>query len=224
MLRAAIALHMVAAMFASAAAADPLNGASLYEDVKRYDSFGPHRYGSPGATRALDWIAEELAKAGLAVSSQTFTIDRQYDFESGALRASGRTLSVVPHWWIPEQAANFRLNAPIASSGDSSGRFVRTTLPFDRAAYLTQAHRAALGDAFARRPAAVLLTIDHPSGEIYTYNVAQESKPWPVPVILVAPRDRPLLDAAEKKGEAVEAEIRGQYRRDVVGRNIIGRL
>jgi len=25
----------------------------------------------------------------------------------------------------------------------------------------------------------VLLTIDHPSGEIYTYNVDQEGKPWP---------------------------------------------
>src|SRR5215468_6433695 len=224
MLRFAIALHMVAAMSASAAAADPLNGASLYEDVKRYDSFGPHRYGSPGATRALDWIAEELAKAGLAVSSQTFTIDRQYDFESGALRASGRTLSVVPHWWIPEQAAKFLLNAPIASSGDSSGRFVRTTLPFDRAAYLTQAHRAALDEAFARRPAAVLLTIEHPSGEIYTYNVDQQSRPWPVPVILVAPRDKPVLDAAEQAGQAIEVEINGRYRHEVPGHNVVARL
>src|SRR5215468_2797968 len=110
MLRFAIALHMVAAMFASAAAAQPLNGASLHADVKRYDSFGSHRYGSPGAARALDWISGELSKAGLFVSSQSFTMGRQYDFESGALRVSGRALSVVPHWWIPEQAANFRLN------------------------------------------------------------------------------------------------------------------
>ncbi|HYX02848.1 MAG TPA: hypothetical protein VE963_12220 [Reyranella sp.] len=225
MLRAAIALHMVAAMFAcAAAAADPLNGASLDEDVKRYDSFGPHRYGSPGATRALDWIAEELAQAGLAVSSQAFTIGRQYDFESGALRVSGRTLSVVPHWWIPEQAASFRLNAPIATGGDAGGRFVRISLPFDRAAYLTQAHRTALDEAFARRPAAVLLTIEHPSGEIYTYNVDQESKPWPVPVILVAPRDKPVLDAAEQAGQAVEVEITGRYRHEVAGHNVVGRL
>jgi hypothetical protein len=224
MLRFAVALHMVAAMFASAAAADPLNGASLYEDVKRYDSFGPHRYGSPGATRALDWMAAELSKAGLAVSSQTFTMDRQYNFESGSLRVSGRALSVVPHWWIPEEAASFRFSAPIASTGDAGGRFVRITLPFDRAAYLTQAHRAALDAAFARRPAAVLLTIDHPSGEIYTYNVDQESKPWPVPVILVAPRDKPLLDAAEQAGQAVEVEIKGRYQHNVAGHNVVGRL
>jgi hypothetical protein len=52
----------------SPALADPLSGAALYADVQRYDSFGPHRYGSPGAERALAWIAEELERAGLNVS------------------------------------------------------------------------------------------------------------------------------------------------------------
>ena len=42
--------------------ADPLSGAALYADVQRYDSFGPHRYGSPGAERALAWIAGELER------------------------------------------------------------------------------------------------------------------------------------------------------------------
>lgn len=75
-----------------------------------------------------------------------------------------------------------------------------------------------------RRPAAVLLTIDHPSGEIYTYNVAQEGKPWPVPVILVAGHDRALLDAAEQAGRPVSVSIKGRYRHDVPGRNVIGRI
>src|SRR5512139_3278053 len=61
------------------ALADPLSGAALYADVQRYDSFGPHRYGSPGAERALAWIAEELERAGLKVSSQRFSLARQYD-------------------------------------------------------------------------------------------------------------------------------------------------
>jgi len=130
----------------------------------------------------------------------------------------------VPHWWIPEQAASFRLSATIAATGDATGRFVRITLPFDRAAYLTAAHRAALDEAFARKPAALLLTIDHPSGEIYTYNVDQESKPWPVPVILVAARDKPLLDAAEQAGQTIDLEIKGRYRHGVSGHNVIGRF
>ena len=227
MLRRAIGLHMVAAMLASAtpaAATDPLGGKALYDDVQRYDSFGPHRYGSAGAAQAFDWIADELARAGLTVSSQSFTMDRQYDLEAGSLSVDGQTVAVMPHWWIPEALASFSLRAPIAAAGDASGRFVRVTLPFDRAAYLTQAHRAALDEAFARRPAAVLLTIDHPSAEIYTYNVDQEAKPWPVPVILVAARDKALLDAAQQAGRPVAVDIKGRYRRDVPGRNVIGRL
>jgi hypothetical protein len=227
MLRRAIGLHMVAAMLASAnpaVAADPLSGKSLYDDVLRYDGFGPHRYGSAGAAQAFDWIAGELARAGLAVSSQSFTMDRQYDFEAGSLSVDGQTVAVMPHWWIPEPLASFSLSAPIAAAGDASGRFVRVSLPFDRAAYLTQAHRAALDEAFARRPAAVLLTIDHPSGEIYTYNVDQEGKPWPVPVILVAAHDKALLDGAQQAGRLVAVDIKGRYRREVAGRNVIGRL
>jgi hypothetical protein len=225
-LRRLIGFNMVATMFAasSPAAADPLGGKALYEDVRRYDRFGPHRFGSPGAAQAFDWIAGELARAGLAVSSQNFVMGRQYDFEAGSLSVDGQTVDVAPHWWIPQAAANFALSASIAASGDASGRFVRLSLPFDRTAYLGKTHIAALDEAFARRPAAVLLTIDHPSGEIYTYNVDQESKPWPVPVILVAARDKPLLDSAEQAGKPVTVAIRGRYRRDVPGRNVIGRL
>jgi hypothetical protein len=227
MLRRVLGLHMVAAMLASAipaAAADPMSGKALYDDVLRCDGFGPHRYGSTGAAQAFDWIADELARAGLAVSSQSFTMDRQYDFEAGSLSVDGQTVAVMPQWWIPEPLASFSLSAPIAAVGDASGRFVRVSLPFDRAAYLSQVRRAALDQAFARHPAAVLLTIDHPSGEIYTYNVDQEGEPWPVPVILVAARDKALLDAAQQAGRPVAVDIKGRYRRDVAGRNVIGRL
>ena len=66
---------------------------------------------------------------------------------------------------------------------------LRLSLPYDRGAYLNDGHRAKLAEAFAHKPQAVLLDIAHPSGEIFTYNVDQASKPWPVPVLLVAPRD-----------------------------------
>ena len=81
-----------------------------------------------------------------------------------------------------------------------------------------------LETAFARRPAAVLLTIDHPSGEIFTYNVDQKAKPWPVPVILVAPNDQPLLDRAQQSGRPVSVAVQGAWRHDVPGRNVVARL
>ena len=206
--------------------ADPLSGAALYADVRRYESFGAHRYGSAGAEHALAWIAGELAQAGLKVSSQGFTLPRQYDFEAATLTVDGDGRPVVPQWWIPEAQATFSLSAPIAASdsGPAAGALVRVALPFDRGAYLNADHVTALQGAFSRRPAAVLLTIDHPSGEIFTYNVDQKEESWPVPVILVAPRDRPLLDHAQQSGRPVSVTVKGAWRRDVPGRNVVGRL
>jgi hypothetical protein len=214
----------------TALAADPLAGATLYEDVRRYETFGLHRYGSAGLDATLAWIADELTRAGLTVTSQVFTLGRQYDFEHGNLAVGNEHRPVMPHWWSPEDRTTFALTALIASDGPdpvpgpAPDAFVRMTLPFDRGAYLNARHRAALDVAFARRPAAVLLTIGHPSGEIFTYNVDQKQAAWPVPVILVAPRDVPLLDAAQRKGQAVSVEVSGAYRRDVKGRNVVARL
>ncbi|MBM3646533.1 MAG: hypothetical protein FJX11_01950 [Alphaproteobacteria bacterium] len=213
-------------MSPATAAADPLSGTSLYADVVRYDGFGAHRYGSSGAERAMAWIAEELDRAGLSVSRQPFTLDRQYDFRAGTLAVEGQHLSIVPQWWLPPTAATFSLTAPIApaDSGPAPGAFVLTTLAFDRGAYLDSAHRATLAAAFARQPAAVLLVIDHPSGEIFTYNVDQNEAPWPVPVILVAPKDRGLLDSARQAGRPVSVSVEGALRQQVPGDNVVGRL
>src|SRR5690242_19224199 len=83
--RTALTAALLLAMVSPALAADPLSGAALYADVQRYDGFGTHRYGSAGAEAALDWIAVELERAGLNVSSQRFSLGRQYDFDSATL-------------------------------------------------------------------------------------------------------------------------------------------
>jgi hypothetical protein len=205
-------------------AADPLAGSLLYDDVKQYESFGIHRYGSVGANAALDWIAGRLAGAGLCVEQQRFSMDRQYFLDSATMVTPGRTIPVLPQWWIPEDQASFELNAPIARDGDATGKFVRLKLSYDQGAYLNRHHRDAIASALQRKPAAVLLTIGHPSGEIFTYNVAQSDTSWPVPVILVAPDDESLLDAAEQAGASVAVSVKGRYQHNVAGRNIIGRL
>ena len=138
-------------------AADPLSEEQMMADVRRYESFGLHRYGSPGSTAALDWIAAELGKAGLKVNSQPFAMERQYEFTSGNLKVGDRKLDVMPQWWMPEKQANFSLTASIAplpaKPGDpivkAAGRFVRVDLPYDRGAYLNDDHRAKL---FHSRP------------------------------------------------------------------------
>lgn len=203
---------------------DPTSGTALYEDVKRYDSFGVHRYGTAGHNAALDWMAARMKAAGLAVEEQKFSMSKQYFLDAASLKVGSETLEVVPQWWLPEGAASFSLSAPIAREGNAEGRFIRLKIPYDRGAYLGKAQRAAVAEAMKRRPAAVLLTIDHPSGEIFTYNVAQEGEPWPVPVILLAPKDEAKLAAAEHLGRPVTVSVKGRYERNVQGRNVIGRL
>jgi hypothetical protein len=197
----------------------PMHIQSLRDDVQRYEGFGVHRYGSPGAEAALDWLADELAQAGLAVTEQHFTMERQYDFQSGALEIGGRRIELMPHWWSPEDRASFSISTTFGRGG-----LERVALPFDRGAYLNDGHRASLAEAFARKPQAVLLSIDHPSGEIFTYNVDQASASWPVPVMLVATKHSASLDAAERDGTKVTIEVAGGYRHEVGGRNIVARL
>jgi hypothetical protein len=208
----------------AAQTADPLAGGALYDDVKRYESFGIHRYGSSGANAALDWLAGRLKAAGLTVEEQRFAMDRQYFLDQATMTIDGKTISVLPQWWIPEDKASFELSAPIAGSGDATGKFVRLHLSYDQGAYLNKSHRDAIAGALDRKPSAVLLTIGHPSGEIFTYNVSQSDTPWPVPVILVAPKDDGLIDAAERAGSSVTVTVEGRYERNVAGRNVIGRL
>ena len=51
--------------------ADPLGGNALYEDVRLYDSFGPHRYGSPGAARA--WSIESCCSDPTTLFAEIYT-------------------------------------------------------------------------------------------------------------------------------------------------------
>lgn len=205
--------------------AQGIDGAALMADVKRYESFGAHRYGSPGAQQAFDWIADELQRAGLAVSRQDFVMKRQYALQRATMKVGDQVLDLRPQWWLPDATPSVRLSAPLApASGPADGRIVRLNVPFDQGAYLSAAHRSALDAAFARRPVAVLLTIEHPSGELYNYNVGQDDQPWPVPVVLVGSKHRALLDAAEAAGTPLAIEIDGELRREVPGANVIGRL
>ena len=73
------------------------------------------------------------------------------------------------------------------------------------------------------QPAAVLLDIDHPSSEIFTYNVDQAATLASAGA-LVAPKDRALLDAAQQSGRPVSVSVQGAWRRDVPGRNVVARL
>jgi hypothetical protein len=212
---------MAALMVGQAAAKDALSGASLYADVARYASFGLHRFGSPGDRATADWIASELSAAGFAIKFQPVVLGRQYVVERASADAAGTALEATPFWWPPEDKASFHLSAPLAREGDVTGKILWIDLPFDRGAYLGPAHRAAVAEAAARKPAAILLMIGNPADDRFAYNVTQEDAPWPVPVLVVGAKARGTFERALASGAPVTFDVAGHYERNVSGRNVI---
>jgi hypothetical protein len=212
---------MAVLMVGQAAARDVLSGVSLYEDVARYASFGLHRFGSPGDRATADWIAGEMKQAGFDVSFQPVVLGRQYVVEQASAAVTGTTVEATPFWWPPEDKASFHLAAPLARDGDVAGKTVLLDLPFDRGAYLGPAHRAAIAEAAARKPAAILLTIGNPADDRFAYNVTQEDAPWPVPVIVVGAKSRAVFERALASATPVTFDVKGHYERNVSGRNVI---
>lgn len=212
---------MAVLMIGQAAANDVLSGASLYADVARYASFGLHRFGSPGDRATADWIAAELKTAGFEVRSQPVVLGRQYLVEQASAEAAGTSVEATPFWWPPEDRASFHLAAPLARDGDVAGKILLLDLPFDRGAYLGPAHRAAITEAAAKKPAAILLTIGNPADDRFAYNVTQEDAPWPVPVVVVGAKARGTFERALASGATVTLDVTGHYERDVASRNVI---
>ncbi len=222
--RVLIGMVMALAFERAAAAQDFFAGGNLYNDVARYASFGSHRFGSPGDRATTDWIAGELQATGFGVEFQPVMLGRQYLVDRASVEVEGTTIEATPFWWPPEDKSSFRLSAPVVRDGEAAGKIVWIELPYDRGAYLGPAHRAAIAQAAARGPAAILLVIGNPGDDRFAYNVTQEDAPWPVPVMVVAGKDRGLLERAVASGAAVTLDATGHYERNVAGRNVIGRI
>jgi hypothetical protein len=223
-LRVLVAMVVTLVLGQAAMARDFLAGENLYSDVARYASFGSHRFGSPGDRATADWIGGELQAAGFGVEFQPVILGRQYVVDRATAEMGGTTVEATPFWWPPEDKASFRLTAPIAREGEAAGKILWIDLPYDRGAYLGAAHRAAIAEAAARGPAAILLTIGNPGDDRFAYNVTQEDRPWPVPVMVVAGKDKGVFERAMASGAPVTLDAVGRYQQNVAGRNVVARL
>jgi len=206
------------------AAEDFLGGAKLYADVARYAAFGSHRFGSPGDRATTDWIAAELQAAGFGVEFQPVVLGRQYVVDRATAEVDGTTVEATPFWWPPEDKSSFHLTAAITREGEAAGKILWVELPNDRGAYLGPAHRAAIAQAAARGPAAILLVIGNPGEDRFAYNVTQEDTPWPMPVMVVAGKDKRVFERAMASGAPVTLDVAGRYERNVGGCNVVARL
>ena len=192
--------------------------------MARYASFGSHRFGSPGDRATADWVAGELQAAGLGVEFQPVILGRQYFVDRATAEVDGATVEATPFWWPSEDKSSFRLTAPVMREGEVAGNILWIELPYDRGAYLGPAHRAAIAQAAARGPKAILLVIGNPGDDRFAYNVTQEDAPWPVPVMVVAGKARGMFERAMASSAQVTLDVAGRYERNVAGRNVVARF
>jgi hypothetical protein len=205
----------------------PLSGSSLYRDVVAYHDFGIHRTATDGDVRTTDWIARELRSAGLTVQFQPWRL-RQFFLHESSLTVDGTPVDCFPAW-LPRATGPDPIRAPLAIYRDTAdarsvnGRvaLVKFKAALSESAYYDQALGAVEAGAVA-----VLGRLHSASGEVAAINARapHNQTPAPVPIVIVARKDEPMLTRAAEDGAIVSLVIDGKDEPQAETGNIIGRL
>src|SRR5215471_15767779 len=165
----------------------PISGDSLYRDLITYYNLGEHRTASTGDQKTSDWLNSELKKAGMRTAFQTFGL-RQFFPSKSALILDGKPVASFPLWPPTPTGAN-PIVAPLVEYHPSerlSGAVALIRFPFDGRASILKgsAQSELILDAARLGARAVIAITEGPSGEIIALNVLEDTRPWPVPVLL----------------------------------------
>jgi len=205
----------------------PLSGSSLYRDVVAYYKLGIHRTATEGDMRTTDWIAGELRSAGLTVQSQPWRL-RQFFLHECSLTVDGATVDCFPAW-LPRATGRDPVRAPLAiyregadaRSVNGKVALVKFKAALSESAYYDQALGAVQAGAVG-----VLGRLHSASGEVAAVNARapHNQTPTPVPIVIVARKDEPMLTRAAEHGATVSLVIDGKDEPQAEARNVIGRL
>ncbi len=201
------------------AAADPLDGAALYADVKTYSGLGIHRTGLPGDTATTLWLERALTAAGYAVESQAFDYP-VFELGRSDLTLGDHRIAGFPYW-TPKTTPDGGLTAPLSATGQA-GTILVISLRAGSGGGLYAPPPPPISDGVASGAAAVIAITENPLGEMSALNRTPRAAPWPVPVLLVAGREGAALKAAAEKGQTATLRLEG---RTVAGKaeNVIAR-
>lgn len=192
----------------------------LRSDVVRYAAMGDHRTASPVDLATSDWICARFQAAGFDARLDPWPL-RQFHLEEAWVEIHGRRLDAFPLWHPtaldPAEA--------VISETPELGQI--GLVQFDDVMVTPKSDHAAKIAAMANRGArAVIGCTPHASGEIYGQNVIPpfNQTPWPLPTLMVAPRDWHVLQDAATQGDAVRACLSGKDAKDAFANNVVARL
>ena len=204
---------------------DFLSGAALFRDLDIYAGMGDHRTAGQGEERTTQWIAGELEKAGLRVAYQDITL-RQYFVKNCSLALGDRTIDCFP-WWYPCGTGQL-LQTLIAPPGtDAAGVAGKMALVKQRGSWMSRRSRPevdkVVADLVSAGAQAVVFISESPSGELVAVNTACGTPPWPIPAVLVGPKDDPALVRAAESGTPASLLVSGEDNPNALARNLFGR-
>lgn len=200
---------------------DYFTGKSLYGTVEKFVSLGEHRTGTETDRKTSEWLGNELKNAGYTVNYLEFPV-KQFFFEKGTLSTGSAAVNIFPLWYVNDKIS-LTVDAPIVDSrtgnqsADYSGKIVLTRLSGQ------VGHQAILKPIIAGGAKAIVAITENPSGEIVAINTSYSNEPWPIPIVLLAPKDSAQVLAAIASQKTVKLAIQGTFR-EVTGRNIYGKI
>ena len=208
----------------------PLSGANLYEDVITYYNLGEHRTATEADLKTSQWLLEQLRRAGLKATLQSFSL-RQFFVRQTKLMLADRNIRAVPLWFprstgivpITGTLSSFEMTREPASV---RGKLALVRFPADAGGAIVEGsiHSKLIRAAATAGASAVIAISEGPTKEIVALNSPAGSEPWPIPVVLTGQRDEPLLIDAVKSGSRVTLLLEGDDDKDVKARNVIAKV
>ncbi|WP_421849725.1 PA domain-containing protein [Oricola sp.] len=202
---------------------NPLSEEALLSDIVRFAELGDHRTASMADLATSEWVKTELEKVGLAAELDPWPL-RQFQNLNCRLRVFGKQCDTFPLWY-PRSTGSEPIVARLVQGdnhGDLRGAIALVQFPdvmvTEKSAHARMIH--ALAEAGAR---AVVGCTPHVSGEIYGQNVIppHNQTPWPLPVLMIAPSDWHVFEAAARLGSSVEFLLDGVDCADLCANNVV---
>lgn len=198
------------------------DGNTLFSTVKKYVSLGEHRTGTPNDLATSEWLSKELKSVGFDVKYLEFPI-RQFFPEKVYLSIENDTIQAFPLWWVNEKinrVVTGRLVNAAKAKSIVAHCIALINLPIKQA----KANSRIYIDSLVNQGVTGIVAItDNESGEIEAYNTNKNQQPWPVPIVLIAPKDSAKALSYVKSGKPVTLAINGSFK-DVQGRNVYGTI
>ncbi len=209
-----------------------VQGGRLFEDVLTYYQFGHHRTAAAANRSAVDWISDRMMRSGMRVSTPTWQL-RYFELGEQSLHVNGEQVESFPLWY-PKVTPDEGISAPLAvfdpeGTGEPiEGKIalvpVRSLEVHDQSLHVRRINEIAVRGA----KAAIVCNphVSRDQSEHLTHDVPApySERPWPVPVMSIAPKNYATVHKAALEGLDAKMVLTGQTNDHAQAHNIVGEI